>query len=524
MDRSSVTKDWTGTCWCCDTWSEPPCGISAQRSSLKVKAPPWINPCGCINSSMDDQAGLNLDCLITVFTFLDGDELISASSVCKEWHDAAETPWLWREMCLRRWGFCNLGQLLSDTDQYTWKKYYLRRSKLELNMKSGRSGGDYTCKSLRGHKGRVIGFAYLVENSTIQDGWNSAPIVCSASSDGTVKAWDIHKGVNLWSSSGENPLTAMFTDPQQCVVGTADNTGTIKMWKGQTGEELASYSAGSSQSTLLSLSMDGSSFLMVGTALGSLITLSSPLLSQLSRHVVCDSFRLNVLLSSPDKKWILAASKESSDLSPKVFWSQSVCCPVEDEDTLCLNLPVSGCGAAVFLPSQPARLAVIHSDGLSRQRTLTVFDLSLKKSKYKTEPQAQQVESFKLDLSHWGSDIILQAKGSGTILVTDGNDLKVFTLKGDLIASFKDHREPIVSFCVDNFRVVTASRDLSLRVLTWRNDREKGLALESQYHLLGGSHTMSRGFTQVACDYASIVASVESVDGKDVLKAYVFNS
>lgn len=56
----------------------------------------------------------------------------------------------------------------------------------------------------------------------------------------------------------------------------------------------------------------------VGTSLGSLLVLTSPQLSETSRHVVCDSFALNVLLSSPDKKWILAASKDNSDLSPKV--------------------------------------------------------------------------------------------------------------------------------------------------------------------------------------------------------------
>lgn len=44
----------------------------------------------------------------------------------------------------------------------------------------------------------------------------------------------------------------------------------------------------------------------------------------------------------------------------------------------------------------------------------------------------------------------------------------------------------------DSFRVVTASQDLSLRVLTWRNDGEHGWTLESRYHLLGGSQTMSR--------------------------------
>ncbi len=34
----------------------------------------------------------------------------------------------------------------------------------------------------------------------------------------------------------------------------------------------------------------------------------------------------------------------------------------------------------------------------------------------------------------------------------------------------------------------------------------------------------SRGFTHVACDYSSIVASTEGKDGKDVLKAYSFTS
>lgn len=472
----------------------------------------------CVYSSVP------LDCLISIFSFLSEDDLVTVSSVCKEWYEAAETPWLWRELCLHRWGFCNLGQLLSNTEQYTWKRYFLRRSKLELNMKSGRSGGDYTCKSLRGHKGRLVGFSYLVENSSVQDSWNCSPVVCSASSDGTVKAWDIHKAVNLWSTTGQSPLTAMFTDPQRCLVGASDNTGTIKMWNGQTGEEMASYSGGSSQSTLLPFSKDGNAFLMVGTVQGSLITLSSPQLTEVSRHMVCDSFKLNILVSSPDTKWILAATNESSELSPMVLWSESMCSPVSGERVVSMNLPVCGCSAAVFLPSQPARLAVIHTDGLHNQRALTVFDLSLKKSLYKEEPQAQQVESFKLELNQWHSDIILKAKGNSTILLTDSNDLKVYTIKGALIATFKDHTQPIISLFVDNFRVVTASRDLSLRVLTWRNDRDAGLTLESQYHLLGGSHSMSRGFSQVVCDYASIVASVEAVDGKDVLKTYIFNS
>lgn len=389
-------------------------------------------------------------------------------------------------------------------------------------MKSGRSCADYTCKTLRGHTGRVVGFAYLSGNDGRSDVWKSSPVVCSASTDGTVKAWDIHKGVSVWSSPAQSPMQDITVDPGQSVVVTSDSTGTIKTWKGSSGEELACFMSGFSDTTLLSFSYKDSSFLMVGTVVGSLLVLTCPALCEVSRHVVCDSFRLNLLLSSPDKKWIFTASKENFNSSPKVFYSESVCCPAEDEDSVCDSLPVSGCCAAVFLPSQPARLAVIQSDGLFTNKTLAVFDLALKESKYKKEPQAQQVACFGVELSH-RSDVVLEARGNSTLLVADGNHLKVYTFKGELVASFQDHLQPIAALCVDSFRVVTASRDLSLRVLTWRNAPEHGLTLESQYQLLGGSFTRSRGFTNVACDYSSIVASVESLDGKDVLKAYTFD-
>lgn len=131
---------------------------------------------------------------------------------------------------------------------------------------------------------------------------------------------------------------------------------------------------------------------------------------------------------------------------------------------------------------------------------------------------AQQVACFGVELSQ-RSDVVLEARGNSTLLVADGNHLKVYTFKGELVASFQDHLQPISALCVvsclntrintfpvnrlaynawvvltlqDSFRVVTASRDLSLRVLTWRNDPEHGLTLESQYHLLGGSFTRSR--------------------------------
>lgn len=397
-------------------------------------------------------------------------------------------------------------------------------------MTKGRSGGDYTCKSLRGHTGRVVGCVYLSGNSPqLPDFWSSTPTVCSSSSDGTVRAWDVQQGVQLWCSPVQSPLTGMVADGGHGGVITSDSTGLLKAWDGQSGQEMSFYSSASPQCTLLPYSMEGSSFLSVGTSQGSVHTLTSPSLSKLSTLVVCDTFKVNLLLASPDKKWILAGTTENMDMSPKVLSSQSVTCPSEKEDLLCQCLPVSGCSAAAFLPSQPARLATVHCKNNSHLNThhnkvLSVFDIIIKKTRLKTEIQVEQVEKFELVFEGRTSDILLEGKGSSTLVVAAHRELKVYTVKGELICSFKDHTEPICSICVDSFRVVTASRDLSLRVLTWKTDRDKGLTLESRYHLLGGSHSMSRGFSYVVCDYSTIVASVEAVDGKDVLKAYSFNS
>ncbi|KAG5281767.1 hypothetical protein AALO_G00048580 [Alosa alosa] len=429
---------------------------------------------------------LPLDCLILIFSYLHDEDLIIASYVCKAWHEAAETPWLWRKICLRRWGFCNIGNFLSDIGKQSWKSYYLRRALLELKMKTGRSGGDYTCQSLRGHNGKIIGVVYLAGINAVSEFWNQSSIVCSASTDGTVRAWDVQKATQLWSSPEQRPLCDIVADLQNNVVVTVDNTGTVKAWEGPTGGEVASFSTGSPKNTLYACSINDKPVIIVGSNNGALHTLTSPSLSKLSSHVVFDSFRLNLILSSPDKKWILTATKDCSEFSPKIFFSPSLSSGPEGEGPVSVSLP------------------------------------SMTKTKYDEEPSVQQTESFELDLSY--TNILLQARDSNTLVVAAGNQISVYSVKGALMQRMEDHTQPIMSICVDNFRVVTASRDLSLRVLTWNHENEKGLSLESQYHLLGGSQTMSRGFTVVACDYISIVGSVEAVNGKDVLKAYSFNT
>ncbi|TNN50024.1 F-box/WD repeat-containing protein 12 [Liparis tanakae] len=305
-----------------------------------------------------------------------------------------------------------------------------------------------------------------------------------------MRASAVCKG-EVWCSPVQGPLTAMVIDERREVVITADSAGLVKTWRAQSGQEVASFATASPHCTLLQYNVHDDWFLTVGTSQGAVCTLADPTLTQKSSVVVCDSFKVNALLVSPDKRWIAGGTKDANDLSPKVIYTESLTSPSEDEDPLCRSVPVTGCQAAVFIPSQPARLAVIHGGERTNSSVLTVFDVSLEKTKYKSSVQVQQVASFPLTLNRRASHVLLRAKDSGCLVLAAGAELWVYSATGALLASFKEHAKPISS---------------------------------SRYHLLGGSHTASRGFTHVACDYSSIVASAEGSDGKDVLKAYSFTS
>lgn len=47
-------------------------------------------------------------------------------------------------------------------------------------------------------------------------------------------------------------------------------------------------------------------------------TLEDSALTKKSSIMVCASFKVNILLASPDKRWIAAGTKDNSDLGPKV--------------------------------------------------------------------------------------------------------------------------------------------------------------------------------------------------------------
>lgn len=60
----------------------------------------------------------------------------------------------------------------------------------------------------------------------------------------------------------------------------------------------------------------------------------------------------------------------------------------------------------------------------------------------------QQVESFPLILNTWSSHILIEAKGSDCLVLAAEQELWVYSLKGVLLASFKEHTMSISSLCV----------------------------------------------------------------------------
>uniref|UniRef100_A0A8C8RYE7 F-box domain-containing protein n=1 Tax=Pelusios castaneus TaxID=367368 RepID=A0A8C8RYE7_9SAUR len=462
---------------------------------------------------------LTLDCLVHVFSYLEAPDLLRAARVNKAWNEAADTASLWKRMCLDHWTFCNISNMTPGMQ--TWKKYYLHRSKLEHQMASGQPSADYTCLAMRGHKGKIVAMAYLSDNEHVFGAGKLRSVICTASTDGTIRAWQVQEGTQIWSSSiQEVPFVKVIAVPQYKLAISTDARGTIKAWHGDTGEELATFSTSLSSSRLVTFSVNNKHFLAAATSGGTIYTLEIPNLSQVSFITALQNSSIDLLLCSPDKRWLIAGSTENADTSPKILYTDCLINPT-DEPPISSSLPVNKCAVVCWLPKAAARIAIMHKDHVSAQMTITVFDLAIKKSKYKMEVVAQQVASFTLS-GTWSTNILMEGKGTETLLLGCGSQLKLYSVFGIQLEAFQDHNNTISSIWVDSFHVVTSSWDLSLRVYTWKKVN-KISSLTSRYQLLGGSHRWSRGFTDVACDDVSIVGVVDETDGTSILRAYSFN-
>ena len=109
----------------------------------------------------------------------------------------------------------------------------------------------------------------------------------------------------------------------------------------------------------------------------------------------------------------------------------------------------------------PLTAYLIHKKKKKHRLEFTMTNLSL------SSFLVQQVESFPLTLNTWSSKILLEAKSSNCIVVAADKQLLVYSLKGALLASFKDHTMPISSICVVGCFSFTLQRNFPSLVLNY---------------------------------------------------------
>ncbi|KAF6327070.1 cyclin dependent kinase 20 [Rhinolophus ferrumequinum] len=463
---------------------------------------------------MEPQLGLHE--LLHVFSFLEARDLLCAAQVDKVWNEVSRTKELWRQLCLRRWSSCKDSQITLGTQ--TWKQYYLCRSELEFRVESGRPEKDFVCKVIAGHKGEIDELAYISTNEYRFDG-QAKSVACTVSSDGTVRAWDLHEGTEIWSSPLQPAaLVNLVAYPRLQLVVTVDERGLIKVWEAENGWESASFCLPTHSSALEACDHTEGPVLLAACADGALYTLTVPRLQLLSRVSVSPNLPTS-LLCSPDRQWVFALT-QNSDLGPKVFHTRSLLYPSDDVPPVSTTLPVRLTSRACWAPDEAARLVVMHRNDNGIQLVVTTCELRTKKSRDGVDMLVQQIASFVLP-DTMKPPHLMKGHSSQVILLVSGSELVLFTIHGLQLAVFQDHQKPITSMWVDQSRVITSSFDLSLRVYVWNKDN-KFPVLKSCYHLLGGSHRWASGFTHVESDSMSIVGVEARSVGTSILRSYYF--
>ncbi|XP_032827262.1 F-box/WD repeat-containing protein 12 [Petromyzon marinus] len=566
----------------------PPEGgfVAAQGASRRFESYPRR---GRAAMECEQQQQLPFDCLAHVFTFLQAEQLLRAAAVNRLWNAVANSPALWRCLCRRRWAFCRVERASE------WKRYYLRRQGLERALGCGRPGADYTCTTLRGHAGAISAVCYLTdgephidtaqgdddydddgqENTERGKSGASAPrpektrpltCVCSASNDGSVRAWDVHTGQQLWVAGqvGGTAVECLVAVPTLGLVVSGSRVGEVTVWDAAGGHEVATRADPTpGVMVLATCALEDGHFLLAGGNMGTLRVLALPSLAPVRSLLLAEDHTLNLLSPAPVGTVILVGATHSPDVPVQLLGVRALCTVDEEEAPpdprrplpprpanwrpnpmaamVTATLPeIAGLGvlAAAWFPANPARLAaaVELADG---QHEVRCFDVALDKARGRARAKEHIAVSevavrFTIPKEQWATQApFLRTASHNIVLTTLGQQLSVWdAATGGRLATFSDHKQQITGIHVDPFRVVSCSLDLSLRVYTWAQAAEgmevaaaaaaAGQQLVSKYTLLGGSLTCSRGFRNVVSDCSSVVGVVQANNGRDVLKAYNF--
>ncbi|XP_039084000.1 F-box/WD repeat-containing protein 12 [Hyaena hyaena] len=440
--------------------------------------------------------------MFKIFSFLDAFSLLQASQVNREWNRAAENHHLWRNLCLKKWSFCNFSTCLGSQ---TWKQFFLKQTKLEYRMALAKPE-DFVFKEATGNLGILGPIAYLSGNGPTMDGQERS-VICTVSSKHMLYAWDVQEGTTIWSSPvQQSSIKHLATLPHLHLAVTVDLEGTVKVWNCQDRDALAAFPISKACFSLeVCLTKDGP-FLMVGNSEGDIYTLTVPELRCVSK-VHAFKYNVDLLCCSPDKKWIFASGTHQNIL-PRVFFAECLLKPSEGKSPLSLSIPFSSCCRACWAPRRTSRVTLMYRRGSFKKTGFTTFDLMTEKTGDRTVIQAHQIATFLLPL-HMESPIWMEASDGNMIIFESGPYLFLFTISGHQLQRFEDHQRTIGNVWADSLHVLTTSMDDSLHVYMWEEEGRYPY-LKSCCHLehIGSNLAPSCYVSKAVCDNMSIVCVV----------------
>ncbi|XP_066272684.1 F-box/WD repeat-containing protein 7-like [Branchiostoma lanceolatum] len=479
-----------------------------------------------VDVDAEDSSGalsVPFDCLLQIFEYLDGHDLAKVSRVCKNWHDAAQTPLLWKHLCLQRWLFCNLSNMTPG--EQAWQEYYIHRHAVDTSMGRGAPKKDYRAKTLRGHQGQIKDAVYLSKKEVCFDTATFRPIVASCSEDKTVRVWDITEGSELWvGTEHKSAVTCLSLWEEESILCSGDQDGDVHMSDCSTGQNRGSLRGHDGGVTKMAACKSGGyTVLLVGTGQGDIkIWDLRNTTACLKTFPAVPGMALNILSLHKDK--ILAvASSDGGGM--KLYDLERLLSPEgltgDAKDYLVGELEhpsLQHTCCITWLSWKPNMAAIGYENG-----DIGVWDLK-PASSVRTHGRGKSPPV----LLHTTSAHVGAIRGLGVVhkmlVSASAQDvhLKTWSLQnGGILTEEKtyvDHQGPVTGIHVDNYKAVSCSDDFSIRVYQWRREGGRRV-LDSKYTLLGGSLQRASGFQGVLSDYTSCVGIAGTV-----MKSYTFTT
>lgn len=399
----------------------------------------------------------------------------------------------------------------------TWQKYFIARSKIETGVATGRPGQDYVCKTLRGHKNQVTDMVFVTTNDIYNEQLienNASPIVASCSQDKSVCLWNVREGKSLWKKeSHESSVTCLTMLSLDVLMASGDAEGGIKLWDVKTEQDTPLQGSHSAVITSMLCGKDvigqgkdstGSRLLIVGFRDG-YVKIWDTRLTSPQYQLTCP-FGLNYMELQSDHLLATASKFESTVKIFDIRYLAPECWKRPELNTL-QHPSDATVTCLTWVPGKPNQPLVGYNNG----------DIILWNS-----DSGQQIHFFQGHRREVSCVCILGSK-----VVSAGHDhtVRLWDLNSlEALQTHTDHMGPVTGLYVDAYRVMSCSRDYSIRTYCWSKgvtlsgQPDSLTVLNSKYTLLGGSlQRAGNGFQKVVCDYSTCIGMAN-----DVLKAYSF--